>query len=525
MTPSRQESWAYAVGLALLYTSTFYLPYADSPHQYWLPNPTLEILYPSLIGTLLLIPIAWYVQRIYVEFTRRRPLALLGITIFGLSAFVSALSTAGYSASDIIVQSWANSSNKFADRRWIFAAIAALTCSALVTLLARIKHRLKWVRLLAILGYAYAIVAAIRITPSLINEYSLPQSNGTPIVQSFATSANVVRPREVIWIIFDELDYGETLGSRDPTSKTALPHLFALSRMGISASQAFPPARDTVVSLPSVLMAQTPIGYKIDRSAVYLHLKTGEFERFDQDHSVFARLPAGPASGALLGYYHPYCAFLPGVNPCVAMPMENVGRWFDALLPGSEKIAAALRQLPGSSALPGWVFHTLHPMYRITEETIEDYPAFLQLDNHSLIFLHVNLPHYPADYAQRALNLRSVTTVREGYTGNLSLVDGLVDNAMQTLQRLSRTRDILLIVTSDHWHRVNSPETAQTIPWIAWHVGDAPGPTLTKEMNTVHTAELALDFLRGNINSQQEIPDWWLHKSFAIPLMPEHYKD
>jgi hypothetical protein len=104
-------------------------------------------------------------------------------------------------------------------------------------------------------------------------------------------------------------------------------------------------------------------------------------------------------------------------------------------------------------------------------------------------------------------------------------MDRIVDTSMRTLQELSKTRDILLIVSSDHWHRIDSPDRPQTIPWIAWHVGDAAGPALTQEVNTVHTSDLALDFLRGDIQSQQEIPAWWRNKKFLSPLMPEHYKD
>jgi hypothetical protein len=295
--------------------------------------------------------------------------------------------------------------------------------------------------------------------------------------------------------------------------------------MGVSASNAYSPARDTVVSLPSLLMGQFPAGYIIDRTGLSLHLRTGVFERFDQGNTVFAKLPGGPASGALLGYYHPYCAVLPALNPCVSIPMENVGRWFDALLPGSERVAAILRQYPGSAALSGKIFHTLHPMYRITEEAVHDFPSFLGLDGHSLIFVHVNLPHYPAEYAQRLLKLKDVVSFREGYNGNLALVDIMVDTAIRSLKEQAKTKDILLIVSSDHWHRVDSPNAAQTIPWIAWHVDETDGHIIPQEISTVHTAELALDFLYGNINSQQDIAAWWLHKSVSQPLMPDHYKD
>jgi hypothetical protein len=520
-----RESWVYALGLALLYTSAYYLPYADAPHQYWLPYPSRQILYPSLIGTLLLIPLAWLIQTRYAKFGLRHPIALLGMVVFGLDFVVSALSTVGYSAADLIASTWTDSAQNLVGSRWVVVAIVILTCVAIVAIAGLIKNRLALVRLLSTLGYLYAIVALVRMAPSLIHDYASPHPPPRPVFHSSVGTASPNRPREVVWIIFDELDYGQTLGSNQPGRKALLPHFLDLSRRGVSGSNAYSPARDTIVSLPSLLMGQFPAGYKIDRSGLSLHLRTGGSEPFDQAHTVFAQLPGGPTSGAFLGYYHPYCALLPDVNPCVAIPMENVGRWFDALLPGSERLAAALRRLPGSAALPGEIYHTLHPMYRITQQTLQDYPSFLRLDGHSLVFLHVNLPHYPAEYAQRVLHVRDVASLRNGYIGNLPLVDELVGTAVQTLAEMSKTRDILLIISSDHWHRIDSPSAPQTIPWIAWHVGETAGPALTQEISTEHTSELALDFLHNRIGSQQEIPAWWLKKSFFPPLMPDHYKD
>jgi hypothetical protein len=56
-------------------------------------------------------------------------------------------------------------------------------------------------------------------------------------------------------------------------------------------------------------------------------------------------------------------------------------------------------------------------------------------------------------------------------------------------------------------------------------VGENGGPSIAKQISTVHTAELVLDFLRGSIVSQQDIPAWWVDKSFRPPLMPDHYGD
>jgi hypothetical protein len=171
------------------------------------------------------------------------------------------------------------------------------------------------------------------------------------------------------------------------------------------------------------------------------------------------------------------------------------------------------------------VFREFEPMYRISEETQDEFPRFLSLQGTSLVFIHVNIPHPPGDYSQRVLGFATAVDEREAYRRNLRLVDDMLGMAVAKLRSQVSTRDILLIMSSDHWHRLDSPRQIQPIPWIAWHVGEDVGATLDQQISTVHTAELALDFLHGDIHGQQDIPAWWQGKSFYPPLMPEHYDD
>jgi len=341
-----------------------------------------------------------------------------------------------------------------------------------------------------------------------------------------AGSEPLSRPREVVWIIFDEMDYNQTLGSPSLQVHQSMPNLFSLSKIAVSATQAYPPARDTQVSIPSLLLGVAPAGMRITRSGLSIHAHDGSFQPFDEAHSIFSRLPGGPDAGAILGFYHPYCNVFPSASPCIAMPFENVGRWFDALLPFSQTAIDAARRLPGSgSILPGSLFREFEPMYRISEETTGEFPRFLNLQSSSLVFLHVNLPHPPGDYSQRVLHFTTAVDEREAYKRNLRLVDDMIEVAVAALRTQTGTRDILLIISSDHWHRVDSPHQVQPIPWIAWHVGEDTGAPLEQHISTVHTAELVLDFLRGDIHRQQDILAWWHGKIFYPPLMPEHYGD
>jgi Sulfatase len=525
-TVDRWEAWAYSAGLALLYTSAFYLAHVGGPQAYWYPYISRQVLFPSLVGTLLLIPVAQACQSHYLRTRKWAITAQLPIIILTLMAIAGAFGAIGYSAPDLIIQ-FAGSGATIDSTRWSRIVIYCLVIAVIAGGVPAFgNHRVALIRFLSTLGYAYALLAILRMDLSSLP--TTPQGADlrrptTPHVSG--PIAAPVRPRQVVWIIFDELDYNQTLGAAGNPGAPALPNLLTVSRLGVSATAAYSPARDTEVSLPSLLLATEPAGVRLHDALLLIHTYDGNYEPFDEAHSVFARLPGRARSGAVLGFYHPYCNVLPSVIPCIAMPMNNVGRWFDALIPFSQPVIGAARWLPGSPRfLPAAAFRLFEPMYHITELQQAEYDRFLRLQGSALVFLHINLPHAPGDYSQRAFRYPTAANDREAYRRNLPLVDNMIGTAMKVLREKAKTKDILMIISSDHWHRIDSPDRAQRIPWIAWHVDEgSSAPPLDQKISTVHTAELCLDFLYGALNSQQEIPAWWRGKSFHPPLMPAQY--
>jgi hypothetical protein len=382
-------------------------------------------------------------------------------------------------------------------------------------------------RLLYILGFAYAFLDVLRI--SHFPGAALDFRSTRPIAPS-AESRSLRTPdlgqvarRQVVWIIMDELDYNETLGTPGGSSAAQMPNLASLAKIGASAANAYSPAKDTVASIPALLSGYALSGLKFKNTDLWLQTNSG-LRLFQQSDSIFGRLPDGPQSAAILGFYHPYCHLFPAVAPCEAWPEANVGRWFDALTFFGQPAMATARWLPDSAAfLPGTLFRTFEPMYRISEDTIREFPKFLALTDKSLIYIHVNLPHPPGDYAQRALRLPKVGDDAESYRRNLRLVDQLVGEALETLGSRSLDQDTLLIVSADHWHRASSPLTPQRIPWLAWHVGETKAVAIDETISTVHTADLVIAFLKGEIGSQDQIARWWFGKPFQPPLMPQGY--
>lgn len=520
---------AIPCGLALLYASAYFLPMVGPEGPYWLPMAGSQVIIPSLIAVILLIPAMVWLHRRYRDGNRAGPGGIVAVAMLCGIGVLGVFSAAGYSALGILLVV-AQSSVSIETTRWLRVSIATAGVAALIALVRAFRpHWTRLFRFLAILGYVYALLAVFRLEHYPRDALSIwrqrePAPAAAPLMSSStgpAPDTGPRRPKQVFWIIMDELDYDETLGTPGGPQDPHVPNLRLLAAMGVSASAAYSPAKDTVASIPALLTGFPLSGLAFDSDGLNLRTVSAGTRRFQESDSIFGRLPGGARSAAILGYYHPYCWVFHSVDPCVAYPDENVGRWFDALTPFGGQFMGTVRWLPKSGEwLPGGLFEAFAPMYRITEDTLREYPRFLAIGDKSLVFIHVNLPHSPGDFSQRALHYSSVADDRLSYRRNLTLVDRMIGDAMATLRQRSKDRDILLIVSSDHWHRIDSPLAPRPIPWIAWRPGDAGPAVLSQPISTVHTAELILDYLRGAVDDQAQIARWWNSRDFRAPLMP-----
>jgi membrane-anchored protein YejM (alkaline phosphatase superfamily) len=163
-------------------------------------------------------------------------------------------------------------------------------------------------------------------------------------------------------------------------------------------------------------------------------------------------------------------------------------------------------------------------MYRITENMLALLPARLAQRNQALLFLHLNLPHYPAEFAQTQLHLPPTANDRAAYRQNLQLVDRVIGQIVQQLSSQPAGVETLLLLSSDHWHRIDSPRVARNIPFIAWHVGEHDAVPIVEPISTVHTGALVLDFLAGKVTTHAELAEWWRDKPVSPPWIPNNYK-
>lgn len=491
-----------ATGLALLYASAYYLFFLNPISLYFVPSFFRYVVYPSLITVLILTPIFFLVSGTLLNPTLKRSLIFFGSGFLTIVAIKSIFDAANYpwvKIFPLVMGSDIEFSDSFRFVKYFSAGALYLAIFGFLFIFR--KNLKKWVHWLSVLGYAFVFLAIYRcIAFDLIFEPAkAPVSDN-----SYNVSPEVAR--RVVWVIFDEMDYGLSLG-QDSGLSTAMPNFSALAEHAVTASNAFSPGRDTTYSIPALLTGTPLSGVSIDfQNKLDLIDQRQEKVRFATETAIFGKLPGGAQSATVLGFYHPYCKIFQTLQKCNSTYMGNAGRWFDSLTFFSTTLISVLRNIKGIAQLsPEFVLYNFDLMYRISKDVLSQLDKTIANQHSSLDFIHVNMPHLPNVYAQRLLN-QSVTNDTDAYRQNLSGADMVLGNIVKDLKKVTPKQDILLIVSSDHWLRTHSKQPAP-IPFIIWRVGENAPISLPGRVSTVHSKQIALDFLSGNLNTQLELAD------------------
>lgn len=489
-----------AFGLSLLYSSAYFLAFLNPYSLYFVPYFCEYIVYPSLISILCMVVVFLLSTSSIVGYRVRGGLVFFGTAVLTIIAIKSSFDAAGYpwvQLLKLIMPDTPGVHENLRIERVMLAGFAITVTFAFVYL---IREKLsKWLRFLSALGYAFIVLAIYR---SVVLGFIFHVS--APVSVAIAPQAAASVERRVVWVIFDEMDYSLSLATGSGM-EARMPNFSVLSSHAATASQAYAPGRDTLYSIPALLTGTALSGLTIrPQNRLELINEQQKAIRFGPDSAVFSQLPGGPQSATVLGFYHPYCKLFPALQNCHSTYMGNAGRWFDSLLFFSEALFSAFRHVKWLNQLmPEFMLSYFDPMYRISKNIISRLNETLDNDDSALDFIHINMPHLPNVYMQRLLQQPVVNDDKE-YTQNLVGADMVLGRIVKQLQLKSAKQNILLIVSSDHWLRTHSKQAAP-VPFIAWTVGSSMHSLLQMPLSTVHSKQLALDFLAGRINTQSEV--------------------
>lgn len=506
------------LGLALLYSSGYFMPMLTGAGAYFLPSGDFFrlIVLPSGVGVLVITAachlVDRYCQRLFSEFSR----IILKSAFFaflGMIGIKGAFYAAGYDWRQLIP----TTADPLETMRYV-KYLGFVIAAVLVWLNRRVLKRTE--RLLSSVGFAFGALALLRLGTlwAADNDLGLrfgiessPHLRSSPVVATLP-SEHAFPNRRVVWVIFDETDFNRTFtGQKYPA--LVLNNFLRLSRQGVFAVDANSPASATLYSVPALLtgIPVTGKGNSID-SLGHLSQQTagGGWVNFGGENNVFASLAKVGRSSAILGFYHPYCKLF-AVARCDSFSLADPADFDAALWANVPDFITERTRLARSDA--------------ITAGSLALLPGFLNLDQ-SLTFLHLNLPHLPAHYADSALHLKASRDPLEEYAHNLLLTDQVLGQIMEKLEKQGSGRETLLVVSTDHWLRTvwyapTQRESSHPIPFIVWKVGDLQGAVIREPLSTIHTAAMVLDYLNGSISTQDDVVRWWSRqKTFPSFIAP-----
>jgi Sulfatase len=348
--------------------------------------------------------------------------------------------------------------------------------------------------------------------------------------KSAANAVNNVRPAtRVLWIIFDELDYRAAFAARP--SSMELPELDRLRDGSIVATNAYPPARWTMRSLPALVTGRL-VAEARPSSYDELTLKfdgASEPAPWSAQPNIFSRTRAIGGSAAVVGWYHPYCRVIGAdLTRCsftvIANEMDTRNqRLSKSMLEHFRMVSRAapvIREvLPKSfKSDKSWEFDYVESLKRIGQES-----AVVAVDGAlSLIMIHFPAPHWPCLYDRRKNDF-----IFEGgcnYFDNLKLVDRTFGDLRRAMERAEQWDNTVVLVSSDHWWRtdiwpknqswteeeqaVMSESEDQRVPFILKLKRQRESVIYQPSFNTVLSQDLLLALLSGALSAPSDVTTW-----------------
>jgi sulfatase-like protein len=339
-----------------------------------------------------------------------------------------------------------------------------------------------------------------------------------------------IRPAtRVLWLIFDELDNQAAFTARP--SSVELPELDHLRDESIVATNAYPPARWTILSIPALVTGRL-VADAQPSSYNELTLKfDGESGPvgWSAQPNVFSRAREIGAASAVVGWYHPYCRVIGGdLSRCsfnvVANDMDTRGqRVSRSMLEHFRMVGAAAQVirhvLPKSmKSENGLEVAYVESMKRMAQESV----AAATDGALSLVMIHFPAPHWPCLYDRR----KDDFNIDGGcnYFDNLELVDRTFGDLRHSMERAGLWDDTVVLVSSDHWWRteiwpknqswtkeeqaVMSKDADYRVPFMLKLKRQKANVNYQTAFNTVLSQDLILALLRGELSAPPDVTAW-----------------
>jgi hypothetical protein len=380
---------------------------------------------------------------------------------------------------------------------------------------------------LAVVNFAHATWLAAKYSNSLEDKPTAPS----------LAARNADAPR-VLWLIFDEFDQRVAFAERP--SGLMLPELDRLRRESLFAVNAYPPAGDTLPSLPALITGRLVSGVRQIRQDELEISFQGEEKPvgWSEQPNVFSRARALGYNTALVGWYHPYCRLLSRELTVCSWESGNVITRPERWSVGQNMLNQIRTLLMSVSILQRTrigrqidkrIFRkrNLEELKRgrisLQRAIGEKAEGLVNRTDLGLIMLHYPVPHPPGIY-ERATGAYSFKR-EQSYLDNLALVDRVLGDLRRALEASGTWDATTVLVSSDHYLRSEVRQTQASqlsqedldiltdraehrIPFMLKMARQREAMMYESPFNTVLTHDLLLAVLRGELSNAQDASLW-----------------
>lgn len=333
----------------------------------------------------------------------------------------------------------------------------------------------------------------------------------------------------VVWLILDEMDQEIAFSKRPET--IALPEFDRLRGESFYATNAYPPADFTLMSIPALLSGRlVSRAEPVNPSELIITFADSDKPvSFATQPNLFSEARELQLNTGMIGYYFPHCRIIgQDLTSCFWTDFLSLSLGRTML----RQVDDAIATVPLVSILATHYGIIRDSKAKQNEERRGQLHTFKALHERAkaacvssdlgVLLVHLPIPH-PAGIYDRRRGDYDVDAA-SSYLDNLKLADRTLGEIRAAMEAAGAWDSAILLVSSDHawrpylWRSVgvwtaedeeaSAGNTDDRVPFLLKLVGQKAGIEYDTQFNTVLTHDLLLALLKGEIGSPQGVADW-----------------
>ena len=353
--------------------------------------------------------------------------------------------------------------------------------------------------------FVFSSVFFLLIVLNLLNRAENTTVNN---IKSFESNSK----RQVIWFILDEYDpryikenqYGVKLKNIESVIETSVIH-----------QRSFAPASYTLVSVPSTLMQIQPSGSLIENHNLKIFDKNKKKFSFNYNNTIFKKLNDQKLSFKITSEVLTYCAMLninKNCNDAYNKPYYYLHGLKNTFFPYGY-LSILISNIKNKKYNDIKNLNTFNYKDRKKEIYLSK-KLDLNLDhfeemidsNVNLIFIHLAVPHTEVLKSNFINDFFEMNPVNddEKYIVNLKYTDFLIKNILEIFNQNEKD-EILLLLTSNHWRRHDSPKKALPALFVSKIKNDNSKFEFFKDNVNIFIPDLIMGYLKEDIKSHKDV--------------------